>query len=283
MMACVEAAMGLSKGSWELLQNGYLQYPFHNAHNGFEATTVVLYGLRYHTKMMHHRYGSQNVVELIYQLSGLFDLLSERWPAAASIGEFLHNLKKHTMKEFLSITNTSAIPSGLDHTHQLDSIVLHKPLGLEEAPPTGGESAEPVDAKSYVFTVDNCEEWLGASQSTNINGESYAPVPGPGSDFGDMNWQHSNAFAATNKQIQNYYDGQSWSNVEQVQPAKDSHTSAMDLEILNSTAKLLPSCNRCRTRRIKCEREGLECQNCVDSGSVCVYKDKLLGRDVPCR
>jgi hypothetical protein len=79
MMACVEAAMGLSKGSWELLQNGYLQYPFHNAHNGFEATTVVLYGLRYHTKMMHHRYGSHNIAELIYQLSGLFDLLSERW------------------------------------------------------------------------------------------------------------------------------------------------------------------------------------------------------------
>jgi len=72
MMACVEAAMGLSKGSWELLKTGYLTYPFHNAHNGFEATTVVLYGLKHHPRMMHERYGNHNVVDLISSLSSLF-------------------------------------------------------------------------------------------------------------------------------------------------------------------------------------------------------------------
>jgi len=72
MMACVEAAMGLSKGSRELLKTGYLTYPFHNAHNGFEATTVVLYGLKHHPRLMHDRYGNDDVVDLISSLSGLF-------------------------------------------------------------------------------------------------------------------------------------------------------------------------------------------------------------------
>jgi hypothetical protein len=72
IIACFEAARGVSSGSWELLQNGYLLYPFHNAHNGFEAATVVLYGLRHHTHKIREKYGSKQVVELIHQLSGLF-------------------------------------------------------------------------------------------------------------------------------------------------------------------------------------------------------------------
>jgi len=64
--------MGLSKGSRELLKTGYLTYPFHNAHNGFEATTVVLYGLKHHPRLMHDRYGNDDVVDLISSLSGLF-------------------------------------------------------------------------------------------------------------------------------------------------------------------------------------------------------------------
>ena len=70
--ACFEAAFGLSSGSWELLKTGYLQYPFHNAHNGFEAATVILYGLRYHTMRIRDQYGSRRVIDLIHQLSGLF-------------------------------------------------------------------------------------------------------------------------------------------------------------------------------------------------------------------
>jgi hypothetical protein len=72
IVTCFEAALGLSSGSWELLKTGYLQYPFHNAHNGFEAATVVLYGLRYHTMRIRDQYGSRRVIDLIHQLSGLF-------------------------------------------------------------------------------------------------------------------------------------------------------------------------------------------------------------------
>lgn len=69
---CFDAALGLSSGSWELLKTGYLQYPFHNAHNGFEAATVVLYGLRYHTMRIRDQFGSRKVIDLIHQLSSLF-------------------------------------------------------------------------------------------------------------------------------------------------------------------------------------------------------------------
>ncbi len=78
IVICFEAAKGVSKGSLELLQTGYLQYPFHNAHNGFEAATVVLYGLRHHTLKLRERYGSKKVVELIQQLSGIFVSFTER-------------------------------------------------------------------------------------------------------------------------------------------------------------------------------------------------------------
>jgi hypothetical protein len=69
---CFDAALGLSSGSWELLKTGYLQYPFHNAHNGFEAATVILYGLRYHTMRIRDQFGGRKVIDLIHQLSSLF-------------------------------------------------------------------------------------------------------------------------------------------------------------------------------------------------------------------
>jgi hypothetical protein len=57
----------------------------------------------------------------------------------------------------------------------------------------------------------------------------------------------------------------------------------INFEALKNTAQLLPACNRCRTRRIKCERVTLECQQCKSADSACVYFDQLLSKNIACR
>jgi len=203
-----------------------------------------------------------------------------RWPAASSIGEFLHDLKKSTLKCFLAIPNASPLSYELYQPNQLEHIVLHQP-------PEHSPSLEVVPRKKEPEFQEISRHVAGrgpaVNAETNFTSQNFANISQRTS--GLDGWLESNSYDVMTSDIKPDFDAQRWHDNSTEPPEsspKDSHTFGLDLEVLQSTTKLLPSCNRCRARRIKCEREVLECQNCIDSGSVCIYKDKLLARDIPC-
>jgi len=204
-----------------------------------------------------------------------------RWPAASSIGEFLHDLKKSTLKAFLEIPNASPLSYELYLPNQLEHIVLHQPPedspGLEIIP-LKKETASPKPSRREAG-----RGLTAAHAETNFTSQNFANISDRSSDLDG--WLHSSTYGVLTSEIKPDFDAPTWHGnpAAPTEPSpKDSYTFGLDLEVLQSTTKLLPSCNRCRARRIKCEREVLECQNCIDSGSVCIYKDKLLARDIPC-
>lgn len=203
-----------------------------------------------------------------------------RWPAALSIGEFLHDLKKSTLKSFLAIPNGSPLSYELYLPNQLELIVLHQP-------PEDSPSLEIMPRKKDTGTpnIPRHDTWSGPTTNieTNFTSQNFANISERSSRLDG--WLGSSNYNAMSPDIKPDLDAQTWhddATIPTESLSKDSHSFGLDLEVLQSTTKLLPSCNRCRARRIKCEREVLECRSCIDSGSVCIYKDKLLARDIPC-
>lgn len=100
----------------------------------------------------------------------------------------MHDLKKHTMKDFLSITAISPVPNGLPHTYQLDSIVLHKsfpPRDLMESSVTIEEYILPEDIKPDPFSAEDCQDWLQfSSTDSGVQSNSFIDMVGfPSADL----------------------------------------------------------------------------------------------------
>ncbi len=50
---------------------------------------------------------------------------------------------------------------------------------------------------------------------------------------------------------------------------------------LQRAINLLPACNRCRHRRVKCDRQLPACLYCTKSQNPCLYYDYVLSEDIP--
>ncbi len=72
MVACFEAAVGVTHGCWTAAQTGYLTFTFHIVHNAFEAGTTMLYLLKEDTETFTASYGNNRIIELLNQISGVF-------------------------------------------------------------------------------------------------------------------------------------------------------------------------------------------------------------------
>lgn len=240
--------------------------------------------------------------------------LSPRWPAAAAISDFYNGLKKTTIKDFLMVANWTPSPQNLYIIHPLDLIVLHKPV---EGPSTTGPGRltahEVYDESDLVLS-----KLLGDDQPFN---NQMTPQSSPWDNFWDIggsnfeprvtNWLEMTAPGPPMEPVpvpapvpvpvpvsvsvsvsvsvpvpvpvpmpvENYIE----TPVSPMTMSSPPPPIEINFEALKNTANLLPACNRCRTRRIKCERVSLECQQCKNSESTCVYFDQLLSKNIACR
>lgn len=217
--------------------------------------------------------------------------LSPRWPAAAAISDFYNGLKESTIKDFLTIINWTPSPQSLYNLHPLDLIVLHKPV---ETPSTPGQeritAPELYDESDLVLS-----NLLGDDQSFdnqivpqvspwdnfwNIGGPTFGPrvtnwlemtAPGPLMETLPMP-------VPVETPIEMPISQDTPVIIPSLPPSIE-----INLEALKNMPHLLPACNRCRTRRIKCERVSLECQQCRSSDNACVYFDQLLSKNISSR
>jgi hypothetical protein len=217
--------------------------------------------------------------------------LSPRWPAAAAISDFYDGLKKSTIKDFLMVANWTPSPQNLFVIHPLDLIVLHKPVETSNAPePRKIMATEVYDESDMVLS-----NLLGDDQQ--FNNQIVPEVP-PWDNFWDiggaefeprvMNWLQMTAPGPPIEQVPMPAPVQNFIEMPMSQDAPAVASSPppaieINFEALKKTAHLLPACNRCRTRRIKCERVSLECQQCKNAASSCVYFDQLLSKNIACR
>jgi hypothetical protein len=220
--------------------------------------------------------------------------LSPRWPAAAAISDFYNGLKKTTIKDFLTVTNWVPSPQSFFVIHPLDLIVLHKPVE-----PSGQKrltAPEPYDESDLVLS-----NLLGGDQPFN---KQIVPEASPWDNFWDiggatfeprvMNWLEMTTpgppmesvpvplVESAPVSVENYME-MPVSQDATVTMSPPPPPIEINFEALKNTAHLLPACNRCRTRRIKCERVSLECQQCRSSDSACAYFDQLLSKNISSR
>lgn len=69
---CCDAAFRIAEGYWDLTQTDYVEYPWHAVHNAYEAGILILYILSHFSSLIHTRYSTKRVFEIVHQLSSFF-------------------------------------------------------------------------------------------------------------------------------------------------------------------------------------------------------------------
>lgn len=192
------------------------------------------------------------------------------------------------------VANWTPSPQNLYIIHPLDLIVLHKPVeNSNNTEPKRITGPEVYDESDMVLS-----NLLGGDQPFNNQmipeispWGNFWDIGGPGFEPRVMNhWLQMTAPGPPVDPlplpvpVENYIE----MPVSQETPMTMSSPPPpppieINFEALKNTAHLLPACNRCRTRRIKCERVSLECQQCKNSDSTCVYFDQLLSKNISSR
>lgn len=192
------------------------------------------------------------------------------------------------------VANWTPSPQSLYIIHPLDLIVLHKPV--EATSPKRLTAPEPYDESDLVLS-----NLLGNDQPFN---DPIIPEVSPWDNFWDiggaafeprvMNWLEMTAAGPPMESVPlplsapvpvenpNYVEIPVSQEATETMPPPPPPIE-INFEAMKNTAHLLPACNRCRTRRIKCERVSLECQQCKSSDSACVYFDQLLSKNISSR
>lgn len=70
--AALTAAVGIAHGSWDLIQGGYLIFPFNNVYNTFQAGLVMLYALKHHFQIVSANSLHSEIMEALDLISRLF-------------------------------------------------------------------------------------------------------------------------------------------------------------------------------------------------------------------
>ena len=216
--------------------------------------------------------------------------LSPRWPAAAAISDYYNGLKKSTIKDFLTVANWTPSPQNIIIMNPLDLIVLHKPVqSLNDPEPKKIMATEVYDESDIVLS-----NLLGDDQQFNnqlipeiSQWDHFWDIGGPAFEPRVASWLQIAAPGPPSEQVpipvpvENYIE----MPMPEAPPVPTSPPPPVEInfEALKNIPHLLPACNRCRTRRIKCERVSLECQQCKNADSACVYFDQLLSKNISCR
>ncbi|RFU32286.1 hypothetical protein B7463_g4066, partial [Scytalidium lignicola] len=291
MIECFKAAVIMSRGCWELSQTGYLQFPFHNLHNGFEAGVAILCTLRHHPDAIRTRYGNKTVAEILQQLSGLFILLSERWPAATYAGDLFDGLKKSAMKSFLSPGTAQLTQEDLQRLDLIDSIMLRKPvqpLHSGRQPGVTYFHSKANDPNHEVFHTEALV-WSQESQPTaNVFSSIEQPwedIISMDIDFNNSDWLHMSGAGSFTKAANTHQIPMELDLLisPSISSAGTTLPCGIDLGKLQGGIELLPPCNHCRSRRVKCDRNFKSCYSCVKAQKECVYYDNIISQDVPRR
>ena len=228
--------------------------------------------------------------------------LSPRWPAAEAIRDFFNGLKKTTIKEFLQVTNRTLASQSLYLMNPIDLIVLHKPVETSSTSDRKAVAASEIYDESDLV-LSNVLASIGNYQPYN---HQVIPESSPWGNFWDMgggafeprgvvNWLEMTASDPPldsipivsipgTEQLPVESHVETSLAQDNIVPMSPTHPPIeINIESLRNATELLPACNRCRTRRIKCQRVSLECQQCKSSESACIYFDQLLSRNISSR
>jgi hypothetical protein len=192
----------------------------------------------------------------------------------ATIRNFYDGLKKSTLNEFLAVTNWAPSPYNYVVFDPLDLIVLHKPVVTKHSPRvTEIDVAESMENDALDLTLSTFLDQDRPLDSQGISeilpSEKFTSVESVSPETGMMT---DDTYESPEAHVSPETGG--WMPIPQVK---------IDLESLRNMNKFLPTCSRCRRRRIKCKRAGLQCEQCQNTGSDCEYFDQLLSKIIPIR
>jgi hypothetical protein len=198
-------------------------------------------------------------------------LLSERWPVAVYTGDLFDDLKKSVLKILLRSSVSELTAHDKEALGKLDDIVLRKAV----------EDLYVAERRERCLTPEHNSQLV---PSFRPNQDVLFPVEDYWEDV--YNFDFGKAFPDPQEMLLGSAEtGGGDVQTPQDEPQSDETlvwTSTLSSK-LQVAINLLPACNSCRQRRVKCDRQLPACRHCSKSQTTCLYYDYVLSEDIPRR
>ncbi|VUC26102.1 unnamed protein product, partial [Clonostachys rosea] len=267
IMKYFDAAVCTARAYWDLIESNNLDCPWHATHHCYEAGNLILYSLWHFRDLIKKHFTTNQVFEVVHQISGFFILVATRWAAAQHCGLLFDRLRTGALS-FFRDENTSD-PEQSFEARQLRELVFRENADLlyareQPSPSVIGPSTFPTVFPEFEIDqlfVDNNTDFLNflhLSDDVPVFDESCP-------EDMEMDVGHLDLPLAP----------QGPSLEEPNEPKKLMIDEAQFRALLLK----IPVCSHCKRRRIKCDKNLPSCANCTRLNQECCYWDRASGEE----
>uniref|UniRef100_A0A8H7NP73 Zn(2)-C6 fungal-type domain-containing protein n=1 Tax=Bionectria ochroleuca TaxID=29856 RepID=A0A8H7NP73_BIOOC len=262
-----DAAICTARAYWDLIESNNLDCAWHATHHCYEAGNLILYSLWHFRDLIKRHFTTNQIFEVVHQISGFFILVATRWAAAQHCGSLFDRLRTGALSFFRD--ETTSDPEQSLEARQLRELVFRENADLlyareQPSPSAIGPSAFPTAFPE--FEIDQ----LCIENNTDILNFLHLSDDVPVFDEScpediEMDVGHFDIPLAH----------QSPSLDESSEPKK----LMIDESQYRAVLQKIPVCSHCKKRRIKCDIQLPSCANCTKLNRECCYWDRASGEE----